>query len=76
MSVGKNGWRDDGDSQYNTINGKWFGFRFGKYSYSNGKLHYISLLINDKIFGWYESFDSDANIIFDWSGFYISDKKI
>ena len=85
MSDVKNGWDDNGyfnalslkDKDYrqlNYVNGNWFGFVIREWS--NGKLHYIGLFIDYKIFGWYEEYNQDGSIDTEWSGFYIRDVKI
>ena len=55
-----NGWKDNGFRQVNILTGEWFGLRI--YKYPNGKLHYISLLINDKIIGWHDDYNQDGSI--------------
>ena len=74
MSEVENGWDDNGYRQANFINSNWFGFSV--INWGNGNLSYIGLIINDERFGWYEEYDGDGTIDYEYGGFYLNDRRI
>ena len=73
MSVVKNGWNDNVYHHVNLVNGNWFGLIVNKWY---DVVNYTGLRINDKQFGWIESYNDDGFINTDLTGFYLNDRRI
>ena len=69
-----NGWYYNDFRQVNYVDGIWFGLLVDKWD--SGNLESIVLRINDKRFGWYESYNMDGYVDPHLTGYFLNNEKI